>query len=188
MQLTRSPFYYIRHGQTDWNARKTCVGQVDVPLNGNGIAQAKVAAPVVQALNPSAIFYSPLARARLTASIVGDAARVSLIPEPGLREVCLGIKEGQPEDDPSDDFVSAWLAGANIEGAETFSLFRDRVITAVNRCLSYASAAPPLIVAHSGVFMALASACSSQIEGIEHCRPYHFQPSEAGWLIRSMPA
>ncbi len=183
MRLKRSPFYYLRHGQTDWNVEKLCIGQIDVALNENGIAQAKLVAPAVQSLDPSAIFHSPLERARLTASIVGEGTTLPLLVEPDLREVCLGIKEGQPENDPSDDFVSAWLAGSKIEGAETFCSFRDRVLMALTKCLSRSTAAPPLIVAHSGVYMALASACGFEMERIAHCRPYRFQPIEAGWSV-----
>lgn len=61
----------MRHGQTDWNVKKLCVGQVDVPLNDNGMEQARLAAPVVQRLSISTIFHSPLERARVTALSLG---------------------------------------------------------------------------------------------------------------------
>ena len=32
----------VRHGQTDYNARKIVQGHLDVPLDEEGIAQAKV--------------------------------------------------------------------------------------------------------------------------------------------------
>lgn len=33
MALTNVPFWYLRHGETDWNARNLSQGNVDVPLN-----------------------------------------------------------------------------------------------------------------------------------------------------------
>ena len=33
--------YFVRHGQTDWNAEHRLQGQADVPLNALGRAQAE---------------------------------------------------------------------------------------------------------------------------------------------------
>jgi probable phosphoglycerate mutase len=184
MVLERRPFYFLRHGQTDWNVEQRCVGQADVPLNETGVAQAKAAAFKVRALQLSGVFHSPLDRARQTAALIAADLSCPLFSEGDLREVCLGVKEGRLENDPSDNFVSAWQNGLQIEGAETFASFRLRVATAVNNCLSKAAVAPPLVVAHSGVFMALASACGLCGEEIDHCRPYHFSTTATGWSLQ----
>jgi broad specificity phosphatase PhoE len=182
MRLTTKPFYFLRHGQTDWNAQSLCVGQADVPLNREGIAQARKAAKIVRGTLLGTIFCSTLGRAERTAWIIADR-RTPVIPQPGLCEVCFGVKEGLPEDNPHDDFVAAWLSGLAIEGAEPFHRFRDRVVAAVNDCLAWNGVAPPLIVAHCGVFLALAHECGSRLTNIDHCRPYHFMPTQGGWAI-----
>jgi probable phosphoglycerate mutase len=184
MVLERRPFYFLRHGQTDWNVEQRCVGQADVPLNETGIAQAKAAASKVRALQPSAVFHSPLDRARQTAFLISADRSWPMFSEGDLREVCLGVKEGRLENAPYDDFVSAWQNGLQIEGAETFASFRRRVVAAVNNCLSKAAVTPPLIVAHSGVFMALASACGLCGEEIDHCRPYRFSTTNTVWSLQ----
>ena len=40
-RLRRSPFWFLRHGETDWNAQGISQGNVDIPLNATGIAQAR---------------------------------------------------------------------------------------------------------------------------------------------------
>lgn len=100
------------------DVRKLCVGQIDVPLNDNDMQQERLAAPVVQRLSISTIFHSPLERARVTAFVAGHATALPIREDADLREVCLGIKQGHPKDDASDNFVSSWLAGETIIGAE----------------------------------------------------------------------
>ena len=33
--------YFVRHGGTEWNVKKKIQGKTDIPLNENGIRQAK---------------------------------------------------------------------------------------------------------------------------------------------------
>ena len=40
----RVAFWFLRHGETDWNARGLSQGNVDIPLNGVGVEQAAQAA------------------------------------------------------------------------------------------------------------------------------------------------
>lgn len=69
----------IRHGQTNWNVEGRMQGREEVPLNENGIAQAKEAAEGMKAaceksgLYFNKIISSPLERAVDTAMIIRDA-------------------------------------------------------------------------------------------------------------------
>ncbi|MDX2287489.1 MAG: histidine phosphatase family protein [Hyphomicrobiaceae bacterium] len=69
--------YFIRHGETDWNAESRYQGQADIPLNARGRAQARRNGEALRAHLPglaSADFVaSPLSRTRETMSIVRAA-------------------------------------------------------------------------------------------------------------------
>ncbi len=144
------PFWYLRHGQTDWNAGNLAQGAVDIPLNDTGRAQAREAAEALAEKGIKAIAVSPLARARATAAAV--AARTGITPRilPDLREVAFGVMEGRP----MGPWFEEWVAGrATPEGAESFATLRQRATAA----LAVALGAPGLVlvVAHGSLFRAL---------------------------------
>ena len=66
--------YFIRHGETDWNAQSRYQGQADVPMNEVGRAQARRNGEALRALLPRiahcSYVASPLLRARETMEIV----------------------------------------------------------------------------------------------------------------------
>lgn len=62
--------YVIRHGQTDYNLIGKFQGQVDIPLNENGIMQAQKSAKELSKVKFDVVFSSPLKRALKTAQIV----------------------------------------------------------------------------------------------------------------------
>ena len=72
-QLTEVAFYYLRHGETDWNRDRLCQGHTDIPLNETGRSQAESAKVRLQDCEIATICCSPLARARETAEIVNQA-------------------------------------------------------------------------------------------------------------------
>lgn len=66
--------YFIRHGETDWNAEARYQGQADIPMNERGRAQARRNGEKLRQLLPEIaradFIASPLARARETMEIV----------------------------------------------------------------------------------------------------------------------
>lgn len=68
--MTGPTVYFVRHGQTDWNAEKRLQGQADIPLNDTGRRQATGNGKLLARLitEPAAFDFvsSPLARTRET--------------------------------------------------------------------------------------------------------------------------
>jgi probable phosphoglycerate mutase len=148
--LNAIPFWFLRHGETDWNAEGRSQGTTDIPLNTVGIAQARRAALAMVDRGVVTIVASPLSRALRTAEIVAEALALPVATDPGLMEVAFGTEEGQPMGDWYDD----WIAGGYTPaGAETFAALRDRAVAAVNRATAHPG--PVLVVAHGALFRAL---------------------------------
>jgi probable phosphoglycerate mutase len=144
------PFWFLRHGETDWNAQGLSQGRTDIPLNAVGLAQAKRAARTLEGLGIATIVASPLSRARVTAEVAGEALGLPVSFDDDLREVNFGEQEGRPMGDWYDD----WIAGAYTpERAEPFPVLLARAVAAVNRALE--RPAPVLVVAHGALFRAL---------------------------------
>ncbi len=151
--LARVPFWFLRHGETDWNARGLSQGNVDIPLNPTGLAQARSAAGLLRNRGITTIVSSPLERARITAGMVGEELGVPVEIDAGLREVSFGAQEGQP----MTDWFGKWISGEwTPAGAETFAALRRRAVAAVNRATAHAP--PVLIVGHGAFFRALRAA------------------------------
>lgn len=155
--------YFVRHGETDWNAERRYQGQTDIPLNARGRAQSQRNGEALRSFLPDIaqadFVASPLGRTRETMEIL----RQSLGLDPAgycvdrrLIELSYGSWEGQlqallPRTDPAglaerkvDPFRWRPVGGESyedllrrtIEWAET--LQRDTVIAShggVSRCL-----------------------------------------------------
>jgi probable phosphoglycerate mutase len=147
--LTRTAFWFLRHGETSWNALNLSQGRVDNPLNETGLAQARSAAQLLRNRGIVSIVSSPMTRARVTAEIVGETLGLPVAFDPDLQEVAFGVQEGQP----MSDWFASWVAGAfTPQGAESFAALRARAIAAIDRAI----ARPPvvLVVAHGALFRA----------------------------------
>jgi probable phosphoglycerate mutase len=97
--------YYIRHGETSWNAEGRLQGAQDVPLNDLGRKQAAHAGSILAGLfardgrdNSSLAFVaSPLIRARATMELVRGQLKLPLAGyalDDRLREIGYGQWEG----------------------------------------------------------------------------------------------
>ena len=98
-------FYFVRHGETDWNAERRLQGQLDIPLNDVGRRQSEQCGSTLRGLIAArrkapadfAFISSPLSRARNTMEILRgrlDLPREGYAIEPRLAELSFGRWEG----------------------------------------------------------------------------------------------
>lgn len=108
--------YLIRHGETDWNAKKKLQGHTDTEINIVGEEQAHALANELQSLGIKHIVSSDLKRAAQTASIIVSALNVPLHTDKRLRECNFGKYEGMSWNDIESEYnikKSDYFTGEN---------------------------------------------------------------------------
>lgn len=175
------PFFFIRHGESTWNAERRVQGQTDVPLSEAGIAQAHAAAALIAGLPVGAVFASPLQRARHTAEIINATLGLPLTLIDDLMEARLGVLEGKVYEAGLGD----WDRGIAPEGGETRHAFFARALAGINRALAGwdRPGLYPLIVAHGGIFRAIQHEALRNADWpVRNGSPVLVRPPEApGW-------
>jgi broad specificity phosphatase PhoE len=130
---TGKGLYLARHGQTAYNLEGRFQGQLPVPLDDTGRAQAAELAERAAAHYFAKLWCSPLLRARETADIV--AARIGLEPQEDPRLM---------ETDAGD-----WTDRSAFPGGESFA--QQGVRVAASLAEMEQGTLPALVVCHGGV-------------------------------------
>jgi probable phosphoglycerate mutase len=179
MSLPPVPFWFLRHGQTDYNAAGLSQGALDISLNETGRSQAAAAAPLLVGHGIVEIVTSPMRRTMETTEIVNAVLGLPVHVEPDLREVVFGGMEGKP----LLPWFPEWMEGRMTpEGAESFADLRDRAAGAMSRVL--ARPGPVLVVAHGGIFRALRDLMGLPKEGLtQNAVPLVCRPVGTGWGV-----
>lgn len=143
--LKADRFWFLRHGQTEWNVSGISQGHIDVDINEIGREQAIAAGKMLQQLGIAEIVASDLSRAKNTALLSGLEIGVHNISvDPRLRERSFGTLEGAAS--PRD----AWLSDdAEVERLEVFA---RRTMAGICAALNRPNV---LICAHGGNLMVL---------------------------------
>lgn len=132
------------------------MGQIDVPLDGEGQRQARALARRFEHAELAGLFCSDLARSRDTAAAVGAAAGIEPTVRPDLREIAMGEWEGLTFREVARRFPEAYrargedLAGFRVPGGESFAECGRRAVAAFEE-IAGSAAGNLLIVGHAGV-------------------------------------
>ncbi|MFN3075792.1 MAG: histidine phosphatase family protein [Alphaproteobacteria bacterium] len=173
------PFYFIRHGVTDYNRSRLVMGQIDIPLNEEGRMQARRAVFHLAGRGIASIYASPLSRALETATILGDALGVSVTVLDDLRERNWGVYEGRDR--------SLRPLSADPEGGETLEAFTRRTLNAIRMASGPVSY---LFVAHNGTCRVLRRlfGLHTAEELVPNAVPLYFHPQWNGhdWQEQSL--
>ena len=144
----------VRHGETAWNYEGRIQGSTDIPLNDTGRVQARGIAETLAAEYAGrevVVVSSDLGRAAETADIIAAALGTSVtLRLPGLQERSYGEAEGMDAPTFSDTY-GPWHA-ADVPGAETWPVVRERALAALAEAVASAPDGVDVIaVAHGAL-------------------------------------
>ncbi len=157
-------FYFVRHGESEANVTREFSNdnRVKHPLTANGRAQAQALAEQLRATEFTALYASPLLRARQTAEILNAPHGLEIQIAPALSEHHAGNLEGRADPAAWDEYralFEMWLwqgnLDARIDGGESFNELRARFMPFMQRLTAQYqdTDAQVLLVAHGGVFL-----------------------------------
>jgi probable phosphoglycerate mutase len=130
---------FLRHGQAKNNIERILSGRTPgIPLTEKGIDQAKKAAKFLEHMNISAIYSSPIERAKHTAEIVGQHNALDVIIDDRLIELDMGKFTGVSYDQIFTNHGNVFMKFYNGEleiahnGVETFAEVKKRILGIVD--------------------------------------------------------
>lgn len=100
----------IRHGETDWNLEKRFQGLSDIPLNSQGVEQARQIANALKTQDVAAVWASPLQRTKQTGTVIAETLGLKLSLDARLRERDLGLMQGMTSAQVQRDHPGVWAA------------------------------------------------------------------------------
>ncbi len=155
----------VRHGETEWNRQKRFQGQIDVPLNNNGHAQARRASEFLATIKIDKAFSSPMLRPKDTAlEILSKHPNINLELFDELKEISHGRWEGKFEHEIEAEFagqLALWQAQpetVQMPEGENLQQVWDRVAVVWQKIVeSVPAGETALVVAHDAVNKAILS-------------------------------
>ena len=147
--------YLIRHGAVVSAGGKAFIGQIDLPINEEGVEQAWALRQWLEPVSFTRVLSSDLLRCQRSAQIIaGRTARIESMT--ALREISLGDWEGFSFQEIQERFPEAYAArGRDMENwrpprGESFADCHARVDKALKEILAE-SQGNVLLVGHAGV-------------------------------------
>ena len=130
---------FLRHGQAENNTEKILAGRSPgVNLTETGIQQAEQTGKMLELLNVSKIYSSPIDRALQTSEIVGKHCDLEIIPDQRLIELDMGKFTKMPYDEifakHGNVFLKFYEGNDEVSenGVETFATVQKRVFDMVD--------------------------------------------------------
>ena len=159
---------FLRHGQALNNTERILAGRTPgIPLTDKGLDQAQKAAKFLEDMNISAIYSSPIERAKNTAQIVGNHNSVDVKIDDRLIELDMGKFTGMPYEEifssHGNVFMKFYKGELEIahNGVETFADVKKRVLSIVDHVLENHPNENVVLVTHMDPIKAMLSTVMS---------------------------
>jgi len=155
---------FLRHGQATNNTERILAGRTEgVPLTETGIKQSEHTAQLLEHMNLSTIYSSPIQRAKHTAEIVGKHNSLDVTIDDRLIELDMGKFTGMPYDEIFNSHGNVFMKFYNGDleiahnGVETFSDVKKRILGIVDYIIEKHPDENILLVTHMDPIKAMLS-------------------------------
>ncbi len=155
---------FLRHGQAKNNTERILAGRTEgVPLTDTGIKQSEYTAELLEHMNISTIYSSPIQRAKHTAEIVGKHNSLDVTTDDRLIELDMGKFTGMPYDEIFNSHGNVFMKFYNGDleiahnGVETFSDVKKRILGIVDYIIEKHLDENVLLVTHMDPIKAMLS-------------------------------
>ena len=155
---------FLRHGQAKNNTERILSGRTPGdPLTDIGMTQTQQTAELLEHMNISAIYSSPIQRAKHTAEIVGKHNSIDVKIDDRLIELDMGKFTGVPYDEIFSSHGNVFLKFYNGEleiahnGVETFADVKKRVTSIVDEIIEKHPDQNVVLVTHMDPIKAMLS-------------------------------
>lgn len=166
--------YIVRHGETDWNKMGKYQGITDIPLNENGLNQAKACGNALKDVTFDRILSSDLSRALVTAETIRGDRTTPITVDKRLRELNFGDWEAML----FSDIEARWPGLIDemylrphlvkVPNGESFKDLQDRAWAGLEEFLNANDEEETLLIAcHGGTIRTLL--CKLLDISISHC-------------------
>ena len=153
----KTVLYFVRHGETQWNAKQIMQGHLDSHLTADGIRQAHRLGEKLREMQLDVLYSSDLGRARNTAAIISEYIDLPIILSPGLREKNGGIFQGitwaevqrrypvehQAYHELGPDYV--------VPEGESWNQAKNRIVATIRGIIDSQAGKKLLVVTHGGL-------------------------------------
>ena len=163
MKITR--LYFIRHGESQANARDVFLGHTDLDLTEKGGEQAEKTANYLQTLNVDAIYASDLLRAYHTAKATAKRLGLTIIKDERLREIYCGEWENLPFSVLQERYKESYGVWCNniglsqTDGGESVAQLQNRIVSVVKEIAEKNLGKTVLIFTHATPVRCMAGYC-----------------------------
>ena len=155
---------FLRHGQARNNIERILTGRTDgVPLTDTGVRQAEQAADILEQMDVSAIYTSPIQRARHTAEIVAGRGPLDVRVDERLIELDMGKFTGMKYNEIISSHGNVFMKFYNNEleiahnGVETFAEVKRRIRSVIGHVLEAHPDQNVVLVTHMDPIKAMLS-------------------------------
>ena len=155
---------FLRHGQAKNNTERILAGRTEgIPLTEIGIKQAEHTGELLEHMNISTIYSSPIQRAKHTAEIVAKHNSLNVTVDERLIELDMGKFTGIPYDEIFTSHGNVFMKFYNGEleiahnGVETFAEVKKRVLGIVDHVIEKHPDENVVLVTHMDPIKAMLS-------------------------------